>query len=357
MSFAQQLLRRNSPQQTEIRIHLDEEDVDSAIAQALEQNQYVSHVWLRPSRRNANWGDLYRVIATRGNLVHFTLFDNYDLLPRSRSPAEKFLPILQATQQNTSIRVVAFRWCTLEAGDFCSFLDASVHVTDLMLDHCDFTGGTHGERDIAAALQRNTNIVTLKLSGVIDFLATILEGLVLNICVRNIFIEQNASFSEATSTALNGLLESSTGSIQHLELCRITFYEESFRPVAQGLINGRTVTHITLAHCNFQCAGSVHVLNDILERKQNLRSLAIKNCIFHSWLQSFLQALFSSLCRQDSPLRYLQFRGMNIDHRFSYQSLRSLCEAIAASQLESFAIGTVGNQIILQIFADFIPYP
>ena len=76
MSRAQQILRRNDPQQTKIHIYLDEEDDDAAIAQALEQNQYVSHVWLHTADRNADWDYLSRVLATRGNLVHFSLFDN-----------------------------------------------------------------------------------------------------------------------------------------------------------------------------------------------------------------------------------------------------------------------------------------
>ena len=46
------------------------------LLQALEQNQYVSKVRLRPTRRNANWDNLYRVLATRGNLEHFILFQN-----------------------------------------------------------------------------------------------------------------------------------------------------------------------------------------------------------------------------------------------------------------------------------------
>ena len=128
----------------------------------LEQNQYISYIRLRPTRRNANWDHLYRVIATRRNLVHFVLFDHPT---RSlRAPAERIHPILQAIQQNASVRFVELVDNFLSSEDLCSFLDAAVHVTDLTLNGCVLTGGEqHGARDVAVALQRNTSIVSLKL--------------------------------------------------------------------------------------------------------------------------------------------------------------------------------------------------
>jgi len=43
---AQRSLRRNDPQQTWVLIDLQEEEDDAAIAQALEENQFVSSVQL-----------------------------------------------------------------------------------------------------------------------------------------------------------------------------------------------------------------------------------------------------------------------------------------------------------------------
>ena len=195
-------------------------DDDAAIAHALEQNQYVSKVLLRLTQRDANWDHLYRVLATRGNLVHFVLFDH----PAApvRAPAERSRPILQAIQQNASVRFVELNHNFLSSEDLCSFLDAAVDVTDLTLNCCDLTVGEHGARDVAVALQRNTNIVKLKLCWIDAFLVSILEGLVSNTCVRD-FVLETRSLSEAASNALKGIFESSTGSIQRLELVGIRF--------------------------------------------------------------------------------------------------------------------------------------
>ena len=118
MSQAQQILQRNDPQETEIHIYLDEEDDDAAIGQALEQNQYVSHIWLHPADRNADWDYLSRVLATRANLVFFGL-SNYH---SRRFPAGRIFPILQAISQNSAVQVVELAGHTLVAEDLCSFL-------------------------------------------------------------------------------------------------------------------------------------------------------------------------------------------------------------------------------------------
>ena len=85
--------------------------------------------------------------------------------------------------------------------DLCSFLDATVHVADLTLNHCVLTGGAHGARDVAAALQRNTSIVSLKLLSINDLLDSILEGLISNTCLRNLVIRYSP-LTEAIGNAL-----------------------------------------------------------------------------------------------------------------------------------------------------------
>ena len=356
MSGAQQILQRNDPQQTRIHIELDHENDDAAIAQALEQNEYVSRVWLRPSRRNANWEGLCRVIATRGNLVHFTLFDNDNHLPRV--PNERIQLILHAIQQNAAVQVVEFCNANLDAADLCSFLNIAVHVVDLTFKRCALTGGDQGARDLAAALQRNTNIATLKMLWIHHFLTPVLESLVSNTCLKYLVIEHDA-LSEATRNALQGLLESSTASVQHLELNGIYFRAQSFRPVAQGLIKSRTVAEITLCSCSFYDEGSIVALTEILERKQNLRALTFERCSFRSRMPRFLPTLCSALRRPVSHLRHLQldcYAQSSAD--FSNQSLSAFLEAVRESKLESFAIGTIGTGYTvdrLQILANAIP--
>ena len=354
MSRALSRLRRNSPQQTSVYIDLNEEEDDAAIARALEQNQYVSRVLLRLARRNADWDHLYRVLATRGNLEHFSLYD--DLLPSNRVPADRIRPILQAIQQNASVRVVEFFRNTWEAEDLCSFLDNAAQITDLTLHSCALQEREQGAREVAAALQRNTNIATLKLNWIDGFLVPILEGLGSNTCVRNLVIEHH-DLSEATRNALQGLLESSTGSLQHLELSRTRLTEESFRPIAQGLINGSIATGITLNKCAVTDEGSTRLLNQILERKQNLRSLAVKNCDFSRWMPQFLEALFLALRRPASPLRHFQFDDSYIIDIYhpSNQSLSTLHEAVAVSKLDSFSVGMIDNEQRFTALADIIP--
>ena len=140
MSAALQTLRRNDPQQTEIFIDLNEEEDDAAIAQALEQNQYVSRVWLNLAQRISSWDHLYRVLATRGNLEHFGLA-NYNM-PEPSPSRRGFVPILQAIQQNASVRVVEFCYNNLGHEDLCSFLDTADHVTDLTLKNLQFDWGS-----------------------------------------------------------------------------------------------------------------------------------------------------------------------------------------------------------------------
>ena len=352
MSTALQSLRRNDPQRYSIEIDLNHEEDDAAIARALEQNPYVSRVWLNLAQRISSWDHLYRVLATRGNLEQFGLA-NYTSPPVR---AARIVPIIQAINQNTSIRVVEFRCMTFEAEDLCSFLDSAVHITDLMLDRCHLTVGEHGVRDVAAALQRNTNIVSLKLVLFInDFLDSILQELVLNTCVRNFALETD-SLQEASSNALQGILEVSTGSIQHFELIGTRLREESFRPVALGLINGSTVTSISFEYCSFCDEGSIHLLNQILQRKLNLHSLAIKDCEFYARRPQFLQALFSALRRPDSPMRHFQY---DTKANFPEQSFRVLLEAVSESKLESLSIGRAGAPPLyicpLQIVANAIP--
>ena len=95
-------------------------------------------------------------------------------------------------------------------------------------------------------------------------------------------------------------------------------------------------------------------LNQISVRKQNLHTLAIKNCNFRTQTQLFYQALFSALRRADSPLRHFQFSD-RYGNRQSDQSFSAFCEAVAVSKLDSFSVEMIDNVQRFTTLTDAIP--
>jgi len=259
---------RTYPQWYAISIDLEEEQDDDALAQALEQNQHVSEVWLRPRGSNTDWDNLLRVLATRGNLKSFKLSNGF--------AAERNRPILQAIQQNASLRRVEVRQTNLFAGDLCSFLDTAIHLTDLMLSNCNLEEGAQGARDVAAALQRNTNIVTLEMTWMNGFLDPILEGLVSNTCVRSLVLGMSDesyqhTLTNSARTALRVLLKS-TRSIQHLGLVRTIFMNAaSFRFVLRAVAASKLKS---LSVLNLENQRQVEVLADAIP-SMKIRKLVI----------------------------------------------------------------------------------
>jgi len=218
-SEARLTLEVDDPDDTSVYIVLEEEDDDAAIAQALEQNQNVRCVELKLDSRNGNWDHFYGALARRGNLKELKLhgYGETRFGRLIRMSARRFRPILRAIQQNSALRKIEFENTCLFAADLCSFLDTASHVSELILS-CALQGAADRAaraRDVAAALQRNTNIVTLKLIWIDRFLDPILEGLVSNNCVRHLVVFSN--FSRATCN-LAGVLLRSNRSIRHLDL-------------------------------------------------------------------------------------------------------------------------------------------
>ena len=75
MSVVERLLR-NDPAITDISIHLRLEPSDADLAQALEQNPFVTEIDLNlKGVRDTDWNSLLRVIATRANLETVKLHD------------------------------------------------------------------------------------------------------------------------------------------------------------------------------------------------------------------------------------------------------------------------------------------
>jgi len=131
------LLRQNDPHEKQVVISLEDENDDTSIAQALEQNPYVSRIDLILDQRGANWDHLFRVLNSRENLVHFTLVRLLGSLARE----ETVRPFIRAIQQNTSVRVLVLDRIIVPARDLCSFLDAAEQLTELTLNNCAIRGG------------------------------------------------------------------------------------------------------------------------------------------------------------------------------------------------------------------------
>jgi len=97
-------LRQNDPARTRFfHIRLREETSD--LAQALEQNQFITDIGLdMREEQRTDWDSLLCVIATRANLEYVDLKD----LPYA--PTALVRSILRAMQQNTAIRTVELTW-------------------------------------------------------------------------------------------------------------------------------------------------------------------------------------------------------------------------------------------------------
>ena len=274
MSVVEELLQ-NDPARVFIYIRLRRGISDAALARALEQNPFVTDIDLdlREEQR-ADWVSLLRVIATRANL------EKVELLFARNAPAVLVHSILRAIQQNASIRSVDFQWVRLPT-DISTFVDNASSITSFSIHNCDMEPAERqqGARNLAAALQRNTNIQTLKLSRLDDiYTTTIFNSLRSNNSLKTlIFHPQN--LSDAASHAIQPLLEFTT-SIQRFELHNVTFSEMQFLSIAQGITNSESVSELKLFNCHFQNRDSLAPLRSILQNKRNLTSLCLHHCSF-----------------------------------------------------------------------------
>ena len=181
-------LRQNDPERTEIWIRLRDETSDADLAQALEQNPFVTEVELSlAGEQPADWTYLLRVIATRSKLENVTLKDAHD--PEERiAPAALVRAFLQAIQQNHNrvIRRVDLRFLRLPT-DISTFLDNASSIASFGLYYCDMDPAEReqGASSLAAALQRSTNIERLSVQKLNDiYTIPILEGLRSNVSLQ-----------------------------------------------------------------------------------------------------------------------------------------------------------------------------
>ena len=354
-------LQQNNLANTHITIDLEDEPSDADLAQALEQNPIVTKIDLNlKGVQQANWNALLRVIATRANLETVKLKDAGAAEERHRAPAGLVCSILQAIQQNTSIRTVRM-WVIRLPADISMFLDKASSITSFSLYDCDMDPAERGQgaSDLAAALQRNKTIECLELRELEDIYSVpILEGLQLNNSLKTlIFHPASAStdiIANATSHALQRFLESTT-SIQRFEIYwEIFSHERLFRPIAQGITNSESVSELKFHSCVFDDRNSFAQLQSILQNKRNLSSLGLHGCYFGD--RQIYGDFISLLSRPDSPLRCLEFQNNpSLEGVFPGVQFRNLLQAIKQSKLERFQIGTIRTLQQLQTLTESIP--
>ena len=349
-------LRQNDPDNTEINIDLHEEPSDADLAQALQQNPFVTEIdlSLEGEQHRADWNSFLHVIATRANLETVRLWDARIIAWPRNTPAVllQLRSILRAIQQNRTVRRVEMCELPLPT-DISTFVDNASSITSFRLSNCD---GEQGARSLAVALQRNTNIETLELSSLNDIYAVpILEGLRSNVFLKTINFAPSsaaAEVSDATSHALQHLFESTT-SIQKFELGHARFRERQFSLIAQAITSSECVSELELYECQFTGHESFAQLQSILQNKRNLTTLCLDCCSFVGG--QVHHDIISLLSRPDSPLRCFEFQSHGNLEEFPGVHFRNLLQAIQMSKLERFEIGTIRTQQQLQTLTESIP--
>ena len=348
-------LRQNDPE-TSIIIYLRDERSDADLAQALEQNPFVTEIEIdfhfRGREQRADWDSLLRVIATRANLEAVTLKDAHD--PEERTaPTELVRAFLRAIQQNTAIRRVQLRWLRLPS-NFSTFVDNASSITSYSIFGCDMeaAGRQQGGSDLAAALQRNTNIETLELSYLEDICAIpILEGLRLHTAVKT--LNFSGDISDAASHALHQLLQSTT-SIQKIGFHDIAFSSEIlFRPIAQAITSSECMSELKFSYCRFGDRNSFAHFRSILQNKQNLTFLCLSGCRLGEG--QVHEDIISILSRPESVLRCFQFFHDDLEQTLPDIQFKNLLQAIQISKLERFQIALIQTPQQVQTLTDTIP--
>ena len=341
-------LRQNDPAKTRIRIRLFYETSDADLAQALEQNPFVTEIELDlhsndEQQRGGDWNSLLRVIAMRANPEKVALFDGSG---QRNAPAGLVRAFLRAIQQNTSIQSVHLHWLHLPTY-IATFVDTASSITMFSICNCD---GEQGTRDLAAALERNTNIQTLKLHTLQHFYTTaILESLRSNSSIKTLVV---GSLRVEALHAMHQLLESTT-SIKRFEFVHTNFTNETmFSPIFQAFTSSECVSELRFVYCTFynQSVSAGALLQNILRNKRNLTSLCLQHCTFND-REAIHGAIISTLSRPDSVLRCFEVQGL-----FNFEGgLTTLLRAIESSKVERLTIGPFETRQQLQTLTQCIP--
>ena len=340
-------LRQNDPARTRFYILLSLETSDADLAQALEQNPFVTDISLNlAEEQRQDWNSLQHWIATRANLETVKVEDAHRDLRRI-APAALVRSILQAIQENTAIRSVDLQWIRLPT-EITTFVNTASSITSFSINGCymDPAERQQGARSLAVALQRNTNVETLKLSRLEDIYGDpILEGLRLNTAVKSFSFSPNHS-PRATSLAIQQLLRSTT-SIQKFELDRASLIEMQFHSIAEAITSSECVSELKFLQCGFQDQNSVAQLQSILQNKRNLSALCLDDCHFADFGTEHLHGdIFSTFLRPDSSLRCFEFYlSGDLEQTITVIQFKNLLQAIAESKLERFQIGRIETRL------------
>jgi len=343
-------LRQNNPAITETITSLMDQTSDADLARALQQNSFVTSFGFDlEGVQRADWDSLLHVIAMRANLEKVELQDAESAEQRN-APSALVSAILRAIQQNTSVQTI-FCFSLRLPTDVSTFLDTASTITLLSLSNCDMGPNEreHGTRDLAAALQRNTNIKTLRLCKMDDIYAIpILQSLQANSSLTTLTIG-GESFSDATTREIQQLLESTT-SIQAFELMDSSFRGDSFHPFAQSLIQSRIVSALKFSFCKFRDDESAAQFRSILRNKQNLTDLCLDCC--HYSRGPVHTDIISAMLRSNSQLQSVELQGFSVGTTRQFQNL---LRAVEKSKLERFVIGRIQSNQQFLALADSIP--
>jgi len=304
-----------------------------------------------------DWNSLLGVIATRANLEKVKLRDAVSVDQRN-APTALVCSILLALQQNTAIQNVELRWLRLPT-DISTFVDNMSSITSFSLYDCDMAPAEReqGARNLAVALQRNTNIQSLKIVELDDIYAVpILESLRSNTSVKALIFSPASSTTntlDEVSHALQELLESTT-SIQRFELFDISFGGDTFRPISQAIANNGSVPELKLLDCKFHSENSTARFRSALQNNQNLTTLCLDSCDFGGG--QVHEDIISVISRPGSLLRCFEFQSQDtFEAAFPSVQFKNLLQAIQMSKLERLKIGTIQTRQQLQALTQSIP--
>ena len=346
-------LRRNDPNVYFVRINLGLEQ-DFALAQALERNEYVNTIvfqYLMPrteqeqQQQQQRWDNLLRVLATREKLKTVEFIEGMTVVEHA---------LIEAVQQNAFLRSMRFSGCNLASGELVSsFLDTATSLTKFDLYSCEMT--TQGAERIAASLQRHSNLQTLSLSGLEDsHLTRILQGLETNTCLQSLNLLYGTLGQAVSFLALQHLLES-TSSIRCLQLNHHAF-EESVRPICQGLIHSTAVSRVQFKSCQFYTQASADLFRQMIDTKPNLQLLSIHQCSFPGNLIALLGATISAaLLRPNSLLRTFELIQGDLNSFFPGPAFGALLSAVGRSSLVRFSIGDLHTDLQFQTLLNSLP--
>jgi len=355
-------LQQNDPEGSCIIIELRDETSDANLAQALEQNPFVTDITLDlEGVQQAGWDSLLRVIAMRSNLEKVTLRNAAGAEQRN-APAGLIRSILQAMQQNTSIQSVDLWWLRLPS-NISTFVDTASSITSFTIYGCGMEAPEHEQgrarRCLAAALQRNKNIERLSLCMIEGIHAVpILEGLRSNTSVKDFTFSCSGygqNFSDVASHALHQLLDAST-SIQSLTLQGMHFSGDMLHSVAQSLIQSQIICELMFSNCNFHSENSTAQFRSVLQNKQNLTALSVHACHFNFNERQVAGDIILTLSRPGSLLRCfaLHIPG-SVEDLFPGLQFENLLRSIQKSKLERVSIGEIMTLQQLQTLTQSIP--